>query len=371
MTLDEHPYFERWTDPQSGVVSYILNERVAPVQMGFYFTNPSISKDEKWLWFYTAYPPGDRKTLSVVSLEKPFIRHYPNAQFTSASPMIDDYGDAIYFCIREGVYRMTLDGEIKEICTLSPDYIKRRPLKRLATHLTRSADGKYFLLDGELANFWFVALGDIATGEVRILHEFGRHHNHGQFSPTNPKLFSLAQDWWVDAISGQYFPFDQRIWLMDTEQTMFEPLIPSHWFRHGTQACHEWWSPDGWVCWVDYEKGVYECDVTAPGPRQAVHVWQGPLCHAHCDAARRYFCADESPYKWDRQPCQIRFYDRPQGKEINIVSAMPKPPMPRGSYHLDPHPHFSPQGTYVVYTTMVRGKVDVALTPVAGILARM
>jgi hypothetical protein len=378
MILDGNPYFEPWVDPQSGIVSYILTARVAPVQQGFYFATPSVSRDEQWMWFYTGHPPAERHTLGVVSLDpaKPFIRHYPNAQFTSESPMVDDSGDAIFFCIRESVYRMTLDGEAKAVCTVNPDYIKGRLLKRLATHLTRSADGKYFLLDGALANFWFIALGDIATGEVKVLHEFGRHHNHAQFSPTNPKLFSLAQDWWIDAISGQRFPFDQRIWLMDTAeqgsaQSMFEPLISNHWFRHGTQACHEWWSPDGWACWVDYEKGVYECDVAAPGPRQAVHVWQGPLCHAHCDATRRYYCADESPYKWDRQPCKILFYDRARGKEIAIVSGMPQPPYPRRYYHIDPHPHFSPRGSYVIYTTTVRGQVDVALAPVAGILERM
>jgi hypothetical protein len=111
--------------------------------------------------------------------------------------------------------------------------------------------------------------------------------------------------------------------------------------------------------------------VTAPGPRQAVHVWQGPLCHAHCDATRRYYCADESPYKWDRQPCKVLFYDRARGKEIAIASGMPQPPYPRNYYHIDPHPHFSPQGNYVIYTTTVRGQVDVALAPVAGILEKM
>jgi hypothetical protein len=372
MNLDRHPYFRRWVDPQTGVASYILDKRVAPMQQSFYFTNPSLSPDEKWLWFYAIFPPGDRNTLGVVSMDpgNPFIRHYPNAQYTEASPMADDDG-SILFAMRNSVYRMTLEGETKVVCTLSPDYIKRRPLARLATHLTRSADGKYLLLDGELANFWFVALGETATGEVKVLHESGRCLDHGQFSPVNPKLFSLAQDWWIDNISGQYFPFDQRIWLMDTEPSIFEPLIADHWFRHGTQACHEWWSGDGWMCWTDYEKGVYECDVTVKGPRQAVHVWQGPLCHSHCDATRRYYCADESPYKWDRQPCKVKFFDRARGKEIDIVSAMPKPPMGRNPYHLDPHPQISPKGTCVVYTTTVRGLADIALAPVEGILERM
>jgi len=373
MQLDEHPYFVKWTDPQTGIASYILNERVAPIQQGFYFTNPSISKDEKWLWFYAAFPPGDRKTLGVVSLDpaNPFIRHYPQAQFTGASPMLDDDGTAVFFTMGDSVYRMTLDGETRVVCTLDPDYIKRRPLTRLATHLTRSADGKYFLLDGQLADFWFIALGDIETGGVKVLHEFGRHYNHAQFSTTDPKLFLIAQDWWIDRASGNYFPYEQRIWLMDTEQTIFEPLLLSDWYGHGTMASHEWWSADGLICWTDYATGVYECEVKFSGPREKVHVWRGPLCHSHCDPTRRYWCADESPYKWDKQPCEIKFYDRERGREIDIVTAMPKPPMGRNPYHLDPHPYFSPQGTYVAYTTTVRGLADIAVTPVAGVLAQM
>jgi hypothetical protein len=34
--------------------------------------------------------------------------------------------------------------------------------------------------------------------------------NHGQFSPVDPELLLIAQDWWHDPVSGQYFAFDQR-----------------------------------------------------------------------------------------------------------------------------------------------------------------
>jgi len=56
---------------------------------------------------------------------------------------------------------------------------------------------------------------------------------------------------------------------------------------------------------------------------------------------------------------------------VNIASALPQPRHPRSRYHIDPHPHFSPQGTYVAFTTtMLNGQVDVALTPIAGILEK-
>ena len=53
---------------------------------------------------------------------------------------------------------------------------------------------------------------------------------------------------------------------------------------------------------------------------------------------------------------------------MKIVSALPLPPYPRRWYHLDPHPQFSPGGTWVVYTTTVHGGVDVALSQADGIV---
>ena len=368
--LRVHPFFEVWTDPETGVESFILTERVAPVQQSFYFTNPSLSADGNCLWFYTAFPPAQYRTLGVVGLDprNPIIRHLPRAQMTYASPMVAPEGDAAYYCCGPSVWRVSMGEDPVRVCTLSDEYIHHRHLKQLATHLTRSADGKYFLLDGSVGNHWFVGLGDTDTGEVEIIKEFGRCYNHAQFHPTDPETFLIAQDWWRDAISGQYFIYDHRIWLMDTHGGRFEPLRPSDHFGHNTHASHEWWSKDGLICWIDYERGAFECNVA---DREAVNVWPGPLCHGHCDSSRRYWCADESPYKWNDKPCQVLFFDRERGREINIASGLPKPSLPCLSYHLDPHPQFSSCDSWVIYTTTVRGKVDIALTSVEHILERM
>ena len=187
------------------------------------------------------------------------------------------------------------------------------------------------------------------------------YFDHNATTPVDPEVFMIPQDWWRDPVTGHYMPIDHRIWLMDRSCTRFEPLLPE-WFGHGSAASHEWWSKDGLVCWIDYEKGAFECSVDK---REPVNVWPGPLCHGHCDSTRRYWCADESPYKWEQTPCQVRFYDRRIEKHVNIASALPKPPVPREWYHLDPHPQFSPGDAWVVYTTTVRGQVDIALSPVA------
>jgi hypothetical protein len=373
-SLDRHPLFERWQDPVSGVVSYILKERVAPLQQSFYFTNASVSPDEKWLWFYCSHPPNQTPTLGCVSLdpENPIIKHFPQSGFTSGSPMVAPESDGVYFTAGSGVYKLSLDGRVEVVCALSKEQIGRRQFSRIVTHLTMSADGKYFLLDGDLGNFWWVGIGDIQTGEVKIIKTFANHHDHAQFSPVDPNLFLISQDHWSDKTTGQRFPLNHRLWLMDIQQTRFEAVSTKNWYSHNSDCTHEWWAKDGTLCWVDYKRGAFEAN---PTTLETTHVWNRSVCHGHCSADRRYWCADENPYKWATEPVQILFYDRVEKKEKHIVTAMPQPKVPQNLYrldppycsrdtnHLDPHPHFSPKGTWITYTTMVRGEVDVALCP--------
>ena len=215
--LSEHPFFEKWTDPESGIDSFVLKERIAPIQQSFYFTNISVSTDEEWLWFYAIFPPNRQRSLAVVSLNpaNPIIKHFPQAGFTSASPMVANEGDGVYFCMGPAVYKMNLDGETEEICSLTKEDIAYRQFNSLATHLTMSADGKYFLLDGDMGNTWRIVLGNIETGETKLLKKFTSNHDHAQFSPLDPNLFLVARDHWNDKISGERFPLDHRIWLMD------------------------------------------------------------------------------------------------------------------------------------------------------------
>ncbi len=367
--LNKHPFFESWRDPESGVESFILTERVAPIQQTFYFTNRGISPDEKWLWFYCAFPPNRQRMLGVVSLdpENPSIRLFPQAGFTSASPMVTPESDGAYFCMANSVHKVGLDGATRTICTVPESYIGNRSYSRIATHLTVSADGKHLLLDGDLGNFWWVGMGDLESGEVKILKEFGNHHNHAAFSPIDPKLFVIPEDWWNDKMSGRHFSYDHRLWLMDVDQRRYEVVRPKEWDEGRTSwASHEWWAPDGMLCWNDYERGTYECD---PRTLEITHVWRRPLCHAHCSSDRRWWVADQSPYKWKEKPVEILFYDRANEGQRHIVTAMPEPPVERSLYHLDPHPQFSPNDSYLSYTTMVRGQVDVAVTPLNALTA--
>jgi hypothetical protein len=95
-------------------------------------------------------------------------------------------------------------------------------------------------------------------------------------------------------------------------------------------------------------------------------VWKRSVCHAHT-LDRRLWVADATPYGWS--PCDVAFFDRDSGKEINIFTALPKPKYDKSVYHLDPHPAFSPGGSLIVSMTTVKdGEIDIALTPVKELL---
>lgn len=361
--LSRHPFFTEWRDPASGAVSYILTERVAPVQFSFYFTNTSVSSDGEYLWFYVAFPPAPGLFLARVALdpEKTDIKWFPQSQFQVRSPMLKHDGSGVYFFSGTQLVFMDNDGNTKIIGCVPQEYIANRYVFRLATHLSLSADGRYFLVDGDVGNDCFIALMDAGSGEFKVLHEFPYLHNHALFSPVNPRQFLLPRDWRRNCITGKYEFMEHRLWVMDIDQTYYSPLCPDLWESKHTNTAHEWWSSDGLVCFIDYAKGVFECN---PDTKEIFHVWRRPLCHAQSTCGRRYFCADQTPYCWnDEQPLKILFYDRANDKEYEIASALPPPVLPRDPYHLDPHPHFSPDGSMVVYMTTALNNVDVAISP--------
>lgn len=362
--LTKHPFFTKWTDPESGIESFILTKRIAPVQYPFYFTNPSVTHDGERLWFYVAFPPSPHRYLATVSLnpDKPEIKWFPQGYFSSVTPMIAPDDSGVYFMSETRVCFIDSEGQVRIVGEVPASYINNRHFYYGATHLSISADGKWFFLDGEVGNLNYFAIMDVKSGEFKLLHEFPYRHDHAMFSPVNPKQVLVPRDWRRDRVTGQYIWMEQRLYVTDIDQTYYRNLRPDVWEGHGSDTAHEWWSRDGLVCYVDYDKGIYECN---PDTLETTHVWKRPICHGHCNSNRTLYCADQTPYLWNERPVEILFYNRTTDKETHIVSRMPKPPMPRDPYHLDPHPHFSPDDNMIIYMTTVLGEIDVAITPTA------
>ena len=131
--LESHPLFTPWTDPTSGVTSYLLNDVFSSIQQHFYYTNPSISADGKWLWLTVAHPPGPSKSLAVVSLdpEQPNIQNIPGAQTDLATPGLSRDGESALFGTNGAIYLAKPSGEMRELGRLPATWLNGRGLIRL------------------------------------------------------------------------------------------------------------------------------------------------------------------------------------------------------------------------------------------------
>ena len=143
--LSKHPYFTPYTDPKSGIVSYILTEKVAPLQRQFYFAQPSVTADGKYLWFLCFNPPARYMTLGVLSLdpENPFIKNFPYAAPQGGNPCVTPEGDGVYFGVGNIVCKLDIEGKLTKLITVGTEITHGRPIERLFTHASISADGKY------------------------------------------------------------------------------------------------------------------------------------------------------------------------------------------------------------------------------------
>ncbi len=370
--LERHPYFTSYIDPETGIKSYVLTERVAEAQRHFYFVNTSLTYDSKYLWIVCSNAPARINSLAVVSLDpdNPFIRHFPGAGFTGTGncPLILPGTHDVIFAEGKTIYKVTVDGEITKVFTLGNDVLmgRQRWLERVFTHASISADGKMLALDSYITGKTYMGVLNLETKEYKLIDVLNQFHDHVQFSPRDNDLFLIDQEWWFDPISGERFNYKNRTWLMDVNGTRFEPLIQASWFgRDGSRISHDFWSKDGnYICYNDYEKGAYECNIDT---REITHVWKRPICHAHTNADRSLWVADQTPYAWRNKPCDVLLFDRETSKEIEIFSKLPYFTIEDAdkAYHIDPHPAFTDDGEYIISTTTVMDRnVDVAITPV-------
>ena len=156
------PLFSTWKDPVSGVESRVLTRRAAPLQQSFYYTNPSFSRDGRFLWIYCAFPTAGNanqgRSLAVADLERNEVRHFPETGFLDASPAVDPATGEAYWCTGLEIWkRGPLAADTPAFVNRFPPALarNRRPW-RLATHLTFSSDKRALNIDAEIGRQWFV-----------------------------------------------------------------------------------------------------------------------------------------------------------------------------------------------------------------------
>lgn len=361
--------FSRWRHPASGVESWVLTERLAPVQRGFYFTNSSWTEDGRFLWVECAYPPpGSRiacPLLAVVDFEHDEIYVFHETSFPTAQPAVNLITGEAYWGKGAEIWKRGPRPEdvAVRVNLLPPELIPKNRLERLATHLTFSADGQSVNVDARVDRE--TILGDLPLNgqPFRLWHRTPHYFNHAQFSPTDSDLQLLAYEYWKD---HRFDPFDgtrryHRLWLLRRGRKP-EPILS----EPQTHSGHEWWDLDGSHVWyVHYSVGVKRVDLRT---RQEEVIWPGHLSHAHADRTGRYLVADRMADPHDPD-CYVVFFNRGTGKEVEVVRRSPLPRHVTQAPHLHPHPRFCRRDRYIVYTTTVWDRVDLAVVRTADLVA--
>jgi len=376
-TPETSSLFTRYDDP-CGHPFYILTARVAPQQQGFYFVNNSMSDDGRYLWFYTSFPPaGDMENhqLGVVDFLKDEIHYFPDSSFCAAAPVLERGTYNIIFATGNRVLRRSPDpNKPAEVLYTIPTTGR---CSRLCTHLTYSADGKELFIDYRAGNdeFAFGSL-NLESGVFTPWGHANASYNHAQFNPVRQDLALLAMDSWFDLITGlkHGIPYDkdgvyQRLWTCTRDGEM------KCWPPANNYATHEWWGASGKNFYYCNPHGIIRQNIDT-GACDNIHAcdpW-----HTHCTADEMLYVFDEKvlePYdRWYRGcASRVHFWNAKTDKEVVICTLNPNgeyTPDNPNNYHIDPHPRFTDNEKYVVFTTTVLGTVDVAMVPVADLLER-
>ena len=367
--LTRSSLFTPWTDPDSGVTSYILTHKVAPVQEAFYFVNESLTRDGRYLWFYCAFPPSGTaaqgRTLGVVDFATQEVRNFPETQFNHASPFVDVQTGAVYWGMGNAVWRRGPGpaDEVELVNRLPEELVLMRPVERVATHLTLSADKRAFFIDAAIGLQYVFGALPVDGSDFELWHTFQRNHNHAQFSPTDPDLALFAQENHPDPITGLRFRIEDRLWFIRRGEA------PRPVFTTPTRLTHEWWDPDGQHVWcIKSDVGVWRIDIATQEVEEIA--WPGGRWHSHSSKTGRYLIGDANPRFYRGCPSTVNFLNRETGKSIRLVDNPEMVNYTGAKYHIDPHPRFCCGDQYVVFTTTVRGEVDVALARTADLIER-
>lgn len=369
INLDKSPLFTPRTNPETGLTTYILTAKVAPVQQSFYFVNDGLNADGRYLWLYCAFPPSGSgsygRTLAVVDFQQETIRHFPDTQFQHASPFVDPDSGVVYWTTGPSIWRRGPETEAAPelVNSLPEEVVRHRTVTRLATHLSRSADGKEFFADVAMGGIQYV-FGSLPLdgGDFQFWHHFDRNHNHAQFSPVDPDLVLFAEEFHSDPVTGLRIPITNRMW------TIRRGEVPRSIFPEPTVCSHEWWDIDGQHAWAVRGRETWRTHVET-AERETVEC---PMScwHSHTCRDNRFLVCDSTKGFYRGCPSSVHFLNRDTGTLLQVADHPGMEGITGANYHIDPHPRFCCNDRFVIFTTTVRGEVDLAIVKTEDLVER-
>jgi hypothetical protein len=368
--------FRKYVELKSGVVSYILETRIAENQQSIYFTQKSMTEDGRFILFHVS--GGERrnnKSLALIDLLKDEVLPL---EIGGGTPFLDTDTAVLYWFESSGLYKMNLRAvsrQQEKLCDI-PQQLKAEgeSVRSYATHVTLTPDRSKVFMDARVDDRFIQGLLDIKTGQFEKWGEESVCVNHGQVNPVNGRLALCAHETrWVDTKNVEH-----RIQNVDgvyPRLLLVEPngkrrIIPPM----NNYATHEYWAADGkgfYYCSSGDEYGVIYCDLASGRQERVAPVH---AAHATMTTDHRYFTYDYSVGPWYRGcSWQVGFYNAVTQKEIFLYSVLPAYNTKKNpsKLHPDPHPQFVCGDKYIICTiNHGDGRMDLSVTPVASLVEK-
>lgn len=376
--------FTTWTDPHSGVTSFLFDPPSIDRSYGFSRPATNVTTDGNFVWLYVAEVNDPTTSLSVADLRSDsFTRVEPRSP-ADPSPAVDVTTGTAFVASGHSVFACRVEdaGEGTGETVGSRPRVHRRQVGtfdaseqgpgRLVSGLTRSVDGDRLCGLFERNGTYRVTSLYLPTGDTDVWHSRSEPDDVIQFSPTDPTLVLLARDAEHGGDTGATTGFGTgSVWLA-REGLGARPLdahVPN---RHRSH----WWDPDGAGLWyVEPGTGVGVLDLET-GHRRTV--WSAPVTNAHATRDGRLLAAVVSRDGHER----LQIYDSSTESVVDVVSRFdsdwerradsrntpdsPRPP-------IRANPRFVAGDSLLAYTTTVpsRDGPAFAFTPVEHVESRL
>ena len=400
-TPETSKLFDRFVDPQSGVVSYLLKPgSVAWQQQTLYYCIKSMTDDGRFLVFdvYDGKDEvhdkdaGNRREFAVIVFAKDEVVRLGPSTATGGKhpfPYLDVKRDVLYYFHRGSETlrcRRLLEDPLKEIvlCDLPKEVLAIGRVRGWATHMTMNADcSKVFIearitpKEGPKKDRRIQGILEVKTGKWTQWSEVDFPANHAALNPVRD---DLAYFGW-----GNYLKMygERRAAAKKRGETFDEPFLSMCFvnpkgevrrfapeaIRHAT---HQTWSEDGtYLYWCSRNVAEGKYGVYAIDPRTMRQRCVAPVraMHAYVSADNRYIVFD-----WPHEPLgrgsgwETAFYDTVTKKQVYVHSDRPwMADLARGeasNLHPDAHPNFVMNMKYVVSTFNTDDhRMTVSVTP--------
>ncbi|MBS3764730.1 MAG: hypothetical protein KGZ25_15630, partial [Planctomycetes bacterium] len=98
--------------------------------------------------------------------------------------------------------------------------------------------------------------------------------------------------------------------------------------------------------------------------------WPSHCWHAYSSREANYIVADSNEKFYRGCPSTVGFLNRSTGQYIELVRNPEMKGVTGSEYHIDPHPRFCSNDRYVVFTTTIRGSVELAIAETEDLIDR-